>query len=142
MAAGTVLAFIGNLQGTEILIIAILALLILGPERLPQVAKQFGKVVRELRRISGGFESEIRAAMDDVTETEGRARGTRHRRSASMDEERADDDESPMESMDLVGSDDEPLAYGGSSPQEPSTAVDGNGSVAGPQGATGEEGTA
>lgn len=49
----------------ELLIIAVLALLLLGPERLPEAAKTFGKGLRELRRatedLKGQVESEIYA---------------------------------------------------------------------------------
>jgi sec-independent protein translocase protein TatB len=49
----------------EIVIIAILALLVLGPDRLPGAAKTVGKTLRDLRRatddIKGQIETEIYA---------------------------------------------------------------------------------
>lgn len=39
----------------EILIILVVALLVLGPERLPKVARTVGKGMRELRRATGDF---------------------------------------------------------------------------------------
>ncbi|ABS24282.1 Sec-independent protein translocase protein TatB [Anaeromyxobacter sp. Fw109-5] len=49
----------------EIIIIAILALLLLGPERLPEAAKALGKTLRDVRRatddIKGQIETEIYA---------------------------------------------------------------------------------
>lgn len=39
----------------EVLIIMVVALLVLGPERLPKVAKNVGKGMREFRRATGGF---------------------------------------------------------------------------------------
>jgi len=49
----------------EIVIIAILALLVLGPDRLPDAAKTVGKTLRDLRRatddIKGQIETEIYA---------------------------------------------------------------------------------
>jgi sec-independent protein translocase protein TatB len=54
---------IGGLSMTEIIIILGLALLLLGPDQLPQLAKSLGKGLRELRKatddIKGQFESEI-----------------------------------------------------------------------------------
>ena len=48
---------------TEVIIILGLALLLLGPDQLPQLAKSLGKGLRELRKatddIKGQFESEI-----------------------------------------------------------------------------------
>lgn len=43
----------------EILIIAILALLILGEKRLPDAAKQLGKTLREFRRATDDIKDQI-----------------------------------------------------------------------------------
>jgi sec-independent protein translocase protein TatB len=43
----------------EVLLILIVALLILGPERLPRVARDVGKVVGDLRRTSDEFREEF-----------------------------------------------------------------------------------
>ncbi|MBI2710772.1 MAG: twin-arginine translocase subunit TatB [Actinobacteria bacterium] len=53
-----------NLGGGEVLVILFLALIVLGPERLPKAAREVGKWVRELRRLSAGFQDEIRSAID------------------------------------------------------------------------------
>ena len=53
----------GSLGGAEILVILVVALLVLGPERLPDAARQVGRVMAELRRMSSGFQAEIRDAM-------------------------------------------------------------------------------
>lgn len=49
----------------ELLIIAVIALLLLGPDRLPEAAKTFGKGLREIRRatddLKGQVEQEIYA---------------------------------------------------------------------------------
>ena len=54
---------IGGLSMTEIIIILGLALLLLGPDQLPSLAKSLGKGLRELRKatddLKGQFESEI-----------------------------------------------------------------------------------
>jgi sec-independent protein translocase protein TatB len=51
------------LQGGEIIIIAILALVVLGPKRLPELARKIGGWTAELRaaarEISRGLESEV-----------------------------------------------------------------------------------
>lgn len=39
----------------EILVIMVVALLVLGPERLPKVARSLGKGLRDLRRTTGSF---------------------------------------------------------------------------------------
>lgn len=53
----------GSLGGAEILVILVIALLVLGPERLPEAARQVGRVLAEVRRMSSGFQAEMRDAM-------------------------------------------------------------------------------
>jgi sec-independent protein translocase protein TatB len=53
-----------NVGGGELLVILLIALMVLGPDRLPGFAKKAGKVLSEVRRVSHGFQSEIRQAMD------------------------------------------------------------------------------
>jgi len=66
----------GNLGGLEVLVIFLVALIVLGPSKLPDAAKQVGKAVNELRRISGGFQREMREALQDpLAEDKGRERG-------------------------------------------------------------------
>lgn len=43
--------------------ILVIALLVLGPEKLPEAARQAGRVLAELRRMSSGFQAEMRDAM-------------------------------------------------------------------------------
>ena len=67
----------GNLGGGEILIILLAALLFLGPQKLPDAARQIGKAMAELRKITSGFQRELRDAINDdsVVESDARARG-------------------------------------------------------------------
>ncbi len=46
----------------ELLLVLIVALLILGPERLPRVARDVGRVVGDLRRTSDEFREEFMQA--------------------------------------------------------------------------------
>ena len=41
-----------NLSGTELVFIAMLGLIVLGPEKLPSAMRRAGKVYREIRNIS------------------------------------------------------------------------------------------
>jgi sec-independent protein translocase protein TatB len=54
-----------GISGFELVIVLVLALILLGPERLPDAAKTFGKVMREVRRatddLKDKFEDEIYA---------------------------------------------------------------------------------
>jgi TatA/E family protein of Tat protein translocase len=61
---------IGGLSMTEVIIILGLALLLLGPDQLPTMAKTLGKGLRELRKatddLKGQFEQEIARIDTDV----------------------------------------------------------------------------
>ena len=64
-----------NIGGGELLVIMLVALIVLGPTKLPEVARQVGGVVRELKRMSAGFQAELKSALDDPIEDEARERG-------------------------------------------------------------------
>lgn len=55
----------GNLGSGELLVIFFVALLVLGPNRLPDAARQVGRAVNEIRRMSAGFQREMREAMQE-----------------------------------------------------------------------------
>ena len=59
----------GNLGSGELLVIFFVALIVLGPNKLPEAARQVGRAVNEVRRISGGFQREMREAMKEPIET-------------------------------------------------------------------------
>lgn len=58
----------GNLGGAEILVILLVALIVLGPTKLPPAIRQVGKVVGEIRRIGQGFQQELREAAQPLQE--------------------------------------------------------------------------
>ena len=53
-----------NLGSGEILVVLLLALIVLGPDRLPEAARKVGEFVRQVRQMSSGFQQEVRKAMD------------------------------------------------------------------------------
>jgi TatA/E family protein of Tat protein translocase len=52
-----------NLGPAELMVILILALLVFGPNRLPEVGRQIGSALRELRRMQTRVRSEINSAL-------------------------------------------------------------------------------
>ena len=56
-----------NVGTGELLVILLIALIVLGPDKLPDAARKMGNVMGELRRMSGGFEAEMRSAMDELS---------------------------------------------------------------------------
>lgn len=65
----------GNLGWAEIAVIAVVALVVLGPEKLPGAARQIGNFIRQIRKISTGFQQELQNALDEPIEAEARRRG-------------------------------------------------------------------
>lgn len=59
-----------GVNGSELLVIAVLGLLVIGPERLPHYASQLARLVRELRRMAQGAKAQVQAELgpefDDV----------------------------------------------------------------------------
>jgi len=53
-----------NVGGGEILVILLLALIVLGPDKLPDTARKAGRYLHEFRRMTSGFQEEFRQAMD------------------------------------------------------------------------------
>jgi sec-independent protein translocase protein TatB len=53
-----------NVGGPEVFVILLVALIVLGPNKLPEAARQVGRAMHELRRISNGFQAELRSALD------------------------------------------------------------------------------
>ena len=64
-----------NIGGGELLVILLVALIFLGPTRLPDVARQLGQTVNTLRGLARGFQAELEAAARPDTLT-GPATGT------------------------------------------------------------------
>jgi Tat protein translocase TatB subunit len=56
-----------NIGPGEVLAILVIALIVLGPEKLPEMLRTIGRVTSELRRISSGFQTELQNALDDET---------------------------------------------------------------------------
>ena len=56
----------GNIGTPELFVVLIVALLVLGPQRLPDAARSIGKAVSEFRRVTGGFQTEVRDAMTQL----------------------------------------------------------------------------
>ncbi len=54
-----------NLQGSEIIVILLLALVVLGPEKLPDAVRKFSRTYAEFKKMSSGFQSELKSALDE-----------------------------------------------------------------------------
>ncbi len=54
-----------NLQGSEIIIILLLALVVLGPDKLPDAVRRFSQTYSELKKMGTGFQTELKSALDE-----------------------------------------------------------------------------
>lgn len=68
----------GSIGAPEILLLAIFALIFFGPKRLPEIGRQVGRAIAEVRRVSRDFEREVRDATEpferEIREAERTAR--------------------------------------------------------------------
>jgi sec-independent protein translocase protein TatB len=58
-----------SLTPAKLLVILVIALIVLGPEKLPQVARQIGAAWHDLRQWRSRIESEVRGAFPDLPPT-------------------------------------------------------------------------
>ncbi|HAY42491.1 MAG TPA: Sec-independent protein translocase TatB [Micrococcaceae bacterium] len=54
-----------GINGGEFIILAVLAVVILGPEKLPEYAKKLANLVKELRRMANGAKEQLREEVGD-----------------------------------------------------------------------------
>jgi Tat protein translocase TatB subunit len=55
---------VGGLLSAKFLVVLVIALIVLGPDKLPETARTIGRWVSELRRITTGFTDEVRSAFE------------------------------------------------------------------------------
>lgn len=54
-----------NLGAGEIALIVLAALILFGPKRLPEIARNVGKALREFRRATGELTDELKAGLEE-----------------------------------------------------------------------------
>jgi sec-independent protein translocase protein TatB len=54
-----------NLSGSEIFFLLLIGLVVLGPEKLPEAMRKFGRVYQEVRKVAGGMQSDLRQTFED-----------------------------------------------------------------------------
>src|ERR1700733_11438305 len=58
-----------SLSPAKLLVVLVIALIVLGPEKLPQVARQLGAAWGDLRRFRARLESDVRGAFPALPPT-------------------------------------------------------------------------
>ncbi len=54
-----------NIQGSELIFLLLIALIVLGPEKLPDAVRKFGRAYGEFKKMANGFQGELREVLDD-----------------------------------------------------------------------------
>ena len=55
----------GNFGPAELLVIGVFALLVFGPQKLPEMARSFGRAIREFKKATGEFTKELSLEVED-----------------------------------------------------------------------------
>lgn len=67
MELNNVLAFIGGLGTSEIMVILVVVLLLFGAKRIPELARGLGKGIREFKDATKEIKNDIEKAANDET---------------------------------------------------------------------------
>ena len=51
----------------ELIVVGVIALIVFGPNKLPDMARSFGRALHELRRAASDVRSEIASGLDEVS---------------------------------------------------------------------------
>lgn len=121
----------------ELAVIIVVALVVLGPKRLPEVARSLGKGLAEFRRLTGDVNKELEAARHMI---ESEARDHENERRKSDRESRQPQSTVPLEGSDRSESADETVTPPSQPTGKPTTTL-GTQSIAGAPVARATEGT-
>ncbi len=86
-----------NLDPAKLLVILVIALIVLGPDRLPRLARQLGAAWRELTRVRDQVTDEVRAAIPEVEVPRVRYQPGSIRQFLTSPSDRTGDVEAPLE---------------------------------------------
>ena len=65
----------GSIGSMEILLVFVIALLLFGPKKLPELGRSLGKTIREFKKASSELRDTLEREVDEVKRTEDEARG-------------------------------------------------------------------
>ena len=103
-----------NVSGGEVIIILVLALVVLGPEKLPEVLRKAGKVYGDLRRLTTGFQEEFeetfKEPLREFRETANQARDMVNNPLAGFKEDEVIETSETSESLPVASGSDPPYA--------------------------------
>ncbi len=65
LPTASTLALLEGIGGAEMLLVAVIGLLLFGGKGLPDMARTFGKAMREFKKATSAVENEVRKVMED-----------------------------------------------------------------------------
>lgn len=119
-----------GLGGWEIMLLVVAGLLFFGPKKLPQLMRQAGKVMHEVKKASSEFQYSIERELDD---DEFRRAHKKAKKKAKKLQERgieADEHALMRAEVDALGPDPVPVNAAGTDAEEPASQPAGNGGSA------------
>jgi sec-independent protein translocase protein TatB len=54
-----------NLSGSELIFLVLIALVVLGPDKLPEAMRRAGKLYNDFKKMTAGFQDEMRTVLDE-----------------------------------------------------------------------------
>ena len=75
-----------DLGFSEIFFIVVLALIVVGPRRLPELARQFGRIMAEIKRASNDFQAQVQ---EEVRQLEIEEAAKKFEASVNLDDDQA-----------------------------------------------------
>jgi sec-independent protein translocase protein TatB len=54
-----------NLSGSELVFLVIIALVVLGPDKLPEAMRKAGKAYADFKKMTSGFQNEMKSVLDE-----------------------------------------------------------------------------
>lgn len=79
-----------NIGFTEMIVIAALALILIGPKQLPEVARNLGRLLNDLKRSAGSFTDDIKSQVDLDLESEIKKRRNQINRPENSEKKESD----------------------------------------------------
>jgi sec-independent protein translocase protein TatA len=65
MYLGTIFLFLGDLGGGEMLVVLTAVLLLFGADRIPGIARSFGRGIREFKDATNEIKNELERSIED-----------------------------------------------------------------------------
>ncbi len=54
-----------NLSGSELIFLVLIALVVLGPDKLPEAMRKAGKLYNDFKKMTNGFQDEMRSVLEE-----------------------------------------------------------------------------